>query len=164
MDTRRYINSTHNENCKQVFIETKNPAALLRDFFSDAENAQYEEVKPNEDSNEHETHLSIDEKIFKALNTIITEGLIVNAYDYHVIQQVLHEKFSVSFANGQSFVDYLSTLGITHKLPSASSINKATNGMRGNFSDYTWENIDHNEEIRRNNIAKRFYHEMTLLK
>lgn len=51
MDTRRYINSTHNENCKQVFVETKDPVSLLRDFFSDAEDAQFEEVRPDEDIN-----------------------------------------------------------------------------------------------------------------
>lgn len=164
MDTRRYINSTHNENCKQVFVETKDPVSLLRDFFGDAEEAQFEDVKPDDAREEQETHMSIDEKILKALSTVITEGFIVNAYDYHVIQWVLREKFSVSFNNGQSFVDYLTSQGITHKLPSADSINKKTSDMQGKFPDYTWANTDHNEEVRRINIAKRFFREMTILK
>lgn len=164
MEARRYINSTHNENCRQVFIEVKDPAALLRDFFSDAEEAQYEEVKPDDDGEEQEAPLSIDEMFFKALTAVIADGLIKYAYDYHVIQWVLREKFSVSFTNGQSFVDYLTSQGITYKLPTADNINKKTSDIQGKFPNYTWRNTDHNEEVRRNHIAKRFFREMTILK
>ncbi|MCQ2238232.1 MAG: hypothetical protein MJZ73_03255 [Bacteroidaceae bacterium] len=164
MDTKRYINSTHNENCRQVFIQTQDPAALLRDFFRDAEDAEFEEVKSGEASVESETPLSIDDKFFKALNAVITDGLIVHSYDYHIIQWVFQEKFSVTFNNGQSFVDYLTSQGITHKLPSADSINKKLSDREGKFPNYTWKNTDHNEEIRRINIAKRFFREMTILR
>lgn len=105
-----------------------------------------------------------DDKIFLALNAVINDGLIVHAYDYHIVKWVLREKFNVTFSNGQSFVDYLVAHKVTHKVPTADNINKKTTDMNGKFPDYTWTNTDQNEVVRRINIAKSFMREMTKLK
>lgn len=132
------------------------------EHYHEAEGKQ--QAKQINSDDQDDEPLTKDEKFFKALSTVIKDGLIVNAYDYHIIQWVLREKFSISFNNGQSFVDYLTSQGITHKLPTADNINKKTSDMQGKFPDYTWANTDHNEEVRRINIAKRFFREMTILK
>lgn len=49
MDANRYINSTHNENCRQVFIQTQDPVSFLREFLRDAEEVQYENINPPEE-------------------------------------------------------------------------------------------------------------------
>lgn len=172
METKRYINSIHNENCKQVFIETKDPAALLRSFFNDnddahnAEDVQYEDVDDatTDGSLTEEIFLTTDEMYIKAIQEVIDKGLILHAYDYHVIMQVLLDQYKVRFNNGQSFVDYLSSIGIQHKLPTADDINKKLNLMRGSYPEWSWTNTDHNEEIRRINIAKYFVRQMNLMK
>lgn len=118
------------------------------------------EKKPQTGAVEEAEEMDKDTRILKALKTLVDEDMVKYAYDYHVIMKVLQEKYSVPFDNGQSFVSYLLSNGITHKLPSADSINKKLSLINGKFPNWSWCYTDHNEEIRRTNIAKRFVHLM----
>lgn len=160
MEIKRYINSTHNEHCRQVYVEDKDLRSVLRDFFDDAEVVAFEESDsmPSPDG-----LLPTDQKIRMALLAVIDDGEIAHDYDYHIIMQLLTEKYGMTFSNGQSFVNYLKSLGITHHLPSADSVNQKIRLMRGQFPEWSWTGTDHLEEIRRNNIARRFVHEMNRL-
>lgn len=158
---RLYINTTHNENCQQIYTNSaQDVAALMRAFWADA--AEDVTCEPSDDHTDAEP-LTRDDKIGMALNAVIADGLIKHAYDYHIVRQVLREKFNVKFDNGQSFVNYLTqTLGVTHMVPSADNLNTYSSKMKRTYPDYSWVNTDHSEEVRRNNLAKSFYRELKL--
>lgn len=97
-----------------------------------------------------------DNRIKLALEKIIADDIIVNKYDYAMVLMVLEQELEAHFNNGQSFVNFLKDIGITHKEPGADSINKVMSKAKGQYPNWKWPEEDYNEVRRRNNIAKAF--------
>lgn len=154
-------NSTINKDCKQMYVSVPKSSIsdLVENFFGDNHYAEFEELNSDnqqQKSGSQEQPLTKNEKIVRTMNKLVEEGSIKYQYEWAIIMQLLKEKYSMTFDNDQSFVDYLQMNGISHKAPTASDIRHLTQNMTGAYPEWNWTDKDSTESLRRNNLAKRF--------
>ena len=110
---------------------------------------------------------TFDEKVRDVIVMLHKEKAIKHGYDFHVIQQILEEGYTLHFNNAQSFIRYLQSLDLGIDLPKACSLSKKLSPLVNSYPNWKWKNgpkgyIDLNETNRRINIAKRFLKEMRM--
>lgn len=100
--------------------------------------------------------VSDNDIIKEVIQQLKTEKVIVHLYDYTWVMLAMNDtKGLPSFDSPQSFVTFLSTLGLDN-LPSESSIKKKNEKVVGVFPDLTFIDVDKTEGDRRVNVGKRF--------
>ena len=99
----------------------------------------------------------LKEAIRKAINTMWAEGTLQHKYDHTWIMMTMNEtEWLPSFATPTEYLDYMEGCGVRDRLPERSNIVKYYDRARGVFPNWTFTDAKEKEEIRRNNVGKRF--------
>ena len=97
------------------------------------------------------------EALMKAVNTMWAEGTLQHKYDHTWIMMTMNEtEWLPSFATPTEYLDYMEGCGVRDRLPERSNIVKYYDRARGVFPNWTFTDAKEKEEIRRNNVGKRF--------
>ena len=97
------------------------------------------------------------EAIKKAINIMWAEGTLQHKYDHTWIMMTMNEtEWLPSFATPTEYLDYMEGCGVRDRLPERSNIVKYYDRARGVFPNWTFTDAKEKEEIRRNNVGKRF--------
>ena len=97
------------------------------------------------------------EALMKAVNTMWAEGTLQHKYDHTWIMMTMNEtEWLPSFATPTEYLDYMEGCGVRDRLPERSNIVKYYDRARGVFPNWTFTDAKDKEEIRRNNVGKRF--------
>ena len=97
------------------------------------------------------------EAIRKAINIMWAEGTLQHKYDHTWIMMTMNEtEWLPSFATPTEYLDYMEGCGVRDRLPERSNIVKYYDRARGVFPNWTFTDAKEKEEIRRNNVGKRF--------
>lgn len=146
----------------------KNFNAMPGSVFNDYSNTSYynnDGERPEKRSEEQQEAFTecteiedAGSRIVHALTVMKEEGILRRQYDYAFVMEVMNETESLpSFNSAKSFIDYLEKLGWSD-LPSESSASKLTrrHAYWGNFPDWSFDDCDSEETLRRVNLGKRF--------
>ena len=107
-------------------------------------------------ADESSAAVSDNDIIKEVIQQLKAEKVIAHLYDYTWVMLAMNDtKGLPSFDSPQSFVTFLSTLGLDN-LPSESSIKKKNEKVVGVFPDLTFIDVDKTEGDRRVNVGKRF--------
>ena len=97
------------------------------------------------------------EAIRKAISIMWAEGTLQHKYDHTWIMMTMNEtEWLPSFATPTEYLDYMEGCGVRDRLPERSNIVKYYDRARGVFPNWTFTDAKEKEEIRRNNVGKRF--------
>jgi hypothetical protein len=118
-----------------------------------ADKARTAEAETNDEESAGESDNDIIKEVIQQLKA---EEVIAHLYDYTWVMLAMNDtKGLPSFDSPQSFVTFLSTLGLDN-LPSESSIKKKNEKVVGVFPDLIFIDADKTEGDRRVNVGKRF--------
>ena len=97
------------------------------------------------------------EAIRKAINIMWAEGTLQHKYDHTWIMMTMNEtEWLPTFATPTEYLDYMEGCGVRDRVPERSNIVKYYDRARGVFPNWTFTDAKEKEEIRRNNVGKRF--------
>ena len=97
------------------------------------------------------------EAIKKAINIMWAEGTLQHKYDHTWIMMTMNEtEWLPTFATPTEYLDYMEGCGVRDRVPERSNIVKYYDRARGVFPNWTFTDAKEKEEIRRNNVGKRF--------
>ena len=93
----------------------------------------------------------------RTIDTMRQEGELKHLYDYTWLMMAMNENCDLpSFDTPTSFREYLINIGIKKGIPNRSTISKYYDKARGQLPNWTFDDADGTEAIRRNNVGKRF--------
>ena len=103
---------------------------------------------------------TVEERVKRAMEIIIAEGIIKNAYDHAFVFMLMNQNREMpNFISAQSYLDYMKGLGFVN-FPSKDTIEKKVSGTIGNYPSWSFidgKGQDAAEARRRNNVATRFF-------
>ena len=118
--------------------------------FSEAEEAEFEEVKPAEPVADS------PDRIIRCILKLKEEKVLKRLFDYTWVMEVMNQtKDLPKFNTPTSFITYLKNHGI-ERVPSEDTIEKKQNKLSGTFPNWEFTDCDTTEAMRRINVAKRF--------
>ena len=93
----------------------------------------------------------------RTIDTMRQEGELKHLYDYTWLMMAMNENCDLpSFDTPTSFREYLINIGIKKGIPNRSTISKYYDKARGQLPNWTFDDADGTEAIRRNSVGKRF--------
>jgi len=96
-------------------------------------------------------------EIRKAIDQLFAEHELKHKYDFTWLMMIMNEKDELpSFETHASFLKYLKSVNSKWNLPSRAIVTRYYNKARGMYPNWTFDDTDRNEAVRRNNVAKRF--------
>lgn len=114
----------------------------------------------SESANEYIKSYTIEERVKRAMEIVIAEGVIRNGYDHAFIMQLMNQTDEMPhFSSAQSYLDYMAAFGFK-KLPSKDTIEIKVRATFGKHPAWTFNDkkgMDANEARRRNAVATRFF-------
>ena len=118
---------------------------------------EHEEDELKEERKMEDVIEGLKEAIRKAINIMWAEGTLQHKYDHTWIMMTMNEtEWLPSFATPTEYLDYMEGCGVRDRLPERSNIVKYYDRARGVFPNWTFTDAKEKEEIRRNNVGKRF--------
>ena len=118
---------------------------------------EHEEDELKEEKEMKDVIEGLKEAIKKAINIMWAEGTLQHKYDHTWIMMTMNEtEWLPSFATPTEYLDYMEGCGVRDRLPERSNIVKYYDRARGVFPNWTFTDAKEKEEIRRNNVGKRF--------
>ncbi len=96
-------------------------------------------------------------EIHKAIDQLYVEHELKKKYDFTWLLMIMNEKDDLpGFDTHESFLKYLKSIDSDWDLPSRPTITRYYNRAKGVYPNWTFDDADRNEAVRRNNVAKRF--------
>lgn len=103
---------------------------------------------------------TVEERVKRAMEIVIAEGVIKNAYDHTFVFLLMKQNSEMpDFISAQSYLDYMKGLGFVN-FPSKDTIEKKVSATLGSYPSWTFidsKGMDAAETRRRNNVATRFF-------
>ena len=126
----------------------------MKQIHEDIERLRKEEGLIEEKKEENGNLMS---RMRRTIDTMRQEGELKHLYDYTWLMMAMNENCDLpSFDTPTSFREYLINIGIKKGIPNRSTISKYYDKARGQLPNWTFDDADGTEAIRRNNVGKHF--------
>ena len=117
----------------------------------ESEKAAFDEVT------QQEAKAKIKETTMRVVNMMWAEGTLQHKYDHTWIMMTMNETEELpNFTTPTEYLDFMEECGVRDRLPDRSNISKYYDKACGCFPKWTFTDAKEKENIRRNNVGKRF--------
>lgn len=110
-----------------------------------------------DETSQQEGKARIKEATMRVVNMMWAEGTLQHKYDHTWIMMTMNETEGLpNLATPTEYLDFMESCGVRDRLPDRSTISKYYDKACGCFPHWTFTDAKEKENIRRNNVGKRF--------